>query len=102
MAQPTAPRDPSAFSQFGDGTIDRIESNPLIALLGGIAIGALIAALLPQGDSETDLLRPAGTRIGDAGRQAADRVREVSKAKVDELAGDRVRDFFGLGDTAAG
>lgn len=87
----------SAFSQFGDAAIERIESNPLMALAGGLAIGALIAALLRQGEKEGDLLRPAGTRISDAGRTAVDRARDVSKAKFDELAGDKVREYFGIG-----
>ena len=86
----------SAFSQLGEQTSSTIDNSPLIALAGGIAIGALIAAVLPQTERETELLKPAGTKVTDAGRQAADRVREVSKAKVDELAGDKLRDFFGF------
>ena len=101
MAKPTrSPAEtpePSAFSQFGDSAIERIESNPLMALAGGLAIGALIAALLRQGEKESGLLRPAGTRIGEAGRTAADRVRDISKTKFDELAGDKVREYFGIG-----
>lgn len=94
---PAQAPEPSAFSHFGDSAIERIESNPLMALAGGLAIGALIAALLRQGERESGLLRPAGTRISEAGRTAADRAREVSKAKFDELAGDKVREYFGIG-----
>ena len=84
-----------------DGLGDKAAANPLLALGGGLALGAVIAAVLPQSEQESDLLEPAGTRIADAGRSAVDRVREISKAKVDELAGDRLRDLLGVGKDPA-
>ena len=92
-----ADRASSAFTQFGGSASDQIGSSPLIAVFGGIALGALVAAVLPQTDRETALLQPIGSRVTDAGRQAVDKVREAGKTKVDELAGDKLRDFFGLG-----
>jgi len=92
-----AERANSAFSQFGDQAASRVDNSPLIALAGGIAIGALIAAVLHQTDRESELLQPVGTKVTDAGRAGIDKVRAASKAKVDELAGDKLRDFFGYG-----
>lgn len=93
-------RASAALNGLGERASDRIEGAPLIALAGGIALGALLAAVLPQPEGETRLLEPVGSKVTDAGRGAVDRVRETARDKVNELAGDRVRDFFGLGGGA--
>ena len=90
-----------AFDQFGGTATDKIGNSPLIALAGGIALGALIAAVLPQTDGETNLLQPVGSKMTDAGRAQLDKVRDASKAKVDELAGDKLREFFGFSGSSA-
>jgi hypothetical protein len=92
-------RGRAALSQIGDQASTQIDSMPLVALAGGLALGALIASVLPQTDREADLLEPVGTKVTDAGRSAVDKVREAGKAKVDELAGDKLRDFFGFGSS---
>ncbi|MEO5640296.1 MAG: hypothetical protein ABIQ98_00855 [Sphingomicrobium sp.] len=91
----------SALSQISERSASQVDNSPLIALAGGIAIGALIAALLPQTDRETELLQPVGTKVNDAGRAGIDKMREAGKAKVDELAGDKLRDFFGYGQSSS-
>jgi broad specificity phosphatase PhoE len=94
-------RASSALGQFSDSASSQVDNSPLIALAGGIAIGALIAAVLPQTDRESELLQPAGSKLTDAGRAQIDRAREAGKAKVDELAGDKLRDFFGFNGGSA-
>lgn len=89
-------RGREAISQLGDQASTRIESMPLVALAGGLALGVLIAAVLPQTEREADLLEPVGSKVTDAGRASIDKVREAGKAKVDELAGDKLREFFGF------
>ena len=89
-------RGRAAFNQFGDQASSQIESMPLVALVGGLALGALIASVLPQTDREADLLEPVGSKVADAGRSAVDKAREAGKSKVDELAGDKLREFFGF------
>ena len=96
-----ADRASAALGEFGETTTAQIGNSPLIALAGGIALGALIAAVLPQTERETDLLQPVGTKVTNAGRAGIDKVREAGKAKVDELAGDKLREFFGYGGSAA-
>lgn len=62
-----------------------IEEAPLIAIGAGIAAGALIAALLPTTRQERKLLRPYGSRMTDAAREAVDSAREAGSAKLKEL-----------------
>lgn len=86
---------------------DTIGDAPLIALAGGIAIGALAAALLPKSKVEQRLLGPTGGRITDAGRAAYDAAREAGREKLTELnltreAGKGVVQSIidGIGETA--
>lgn len=94
-------RASSAFSQFTDTTSGQIDGSPLIAVAGGLALGAILAAVLPQTERERGLLEPAGTKLATAGRGAIDKARETGKAKVDELAGDKVREFLGVSGSSA-
>ena len=94
-------RGRAALDQLGGQASSRIESMPLVALAGGLALGALIASVLPQTERESELLEPVGTKVTDAGRASLDKVREAGKAKVDELAGDRLREFFGFGGSGS-
>ena len=96
-----APSDPAfrdraaaTLADLGDSASSQVAANPLIALVGGIAVGAVIAALLPQTTRESDLLKPAGDRLNEAGRTVAEKAREASKAKVDQLAGSSLRELF--------
>ena len=50
--------------------VDTFAEAPLIALAGGIAAGALIAALLPRTDGEARLIRPASRKVRDTARAA--------------------------------
>lgn len=74
-----------------------VDNAPLIALAGGLAVGAALGALVPQSRRETQMLSPLGGRLHDAGAGAVERAREAGKAKFDELAGDKVREFLGVG-----
>ncbi len=64
---------------------DGIDEAPLIALAGGLAIGALVAALLPKTAKEAELLGGFGGRLTDKARAAADAAKDAGKAKLDEL-----------------
>lgn len=58
---------------------------PLLALGGGLALGALIAAVLPKTKAEEKLLGPVGGRITDTARTAADAAKEAGREKLAEL-----------------
>ncbi|MEO7601648.1 MAG: hypothetical protein ABIS39_00065 [Sphingomicrobium sp.] len=58
---------------------------PLIVLAGGIAAGALIAALLPRTDRETDLVRPTAKRVKDTAKAAFEAARETGSSKLQEV-----------------
>ncbi len=58
---------------------------PLIALGGGLALGALLAALLPKTRTEDKLLGSVGERITGGARAAADAAREAGREKLAEL-----------------
>ena len=76
---------------------------PVAAVIGGFALGALIATLLPRTASEDRLLGKTGRRITDAARDAAQKgldagrnqieeIRARAAQKVGEAVGDAVAD----------
>jgi ElaB/YqjD/DUF883 family membrane-anchored ribosome-binding protein len=75
------------------GAGEKLEANPLAALLGGIAIGAIAGALLPRLEKEKELLAPLGAKIGDAARAALDAGKSAGTGALDEagLSSDQIR-----------
>ncbi|MEA1071207.1 hypothetical protein [Sphingomonas sp. LY160] len=66
-------------------TKEGIGEAPLLALGGGLALGALIAAFLPKTRAEDKLLGNVGGRISDTARAAVDAAKEAGKGKLEEL-----------------
>ena len=64
---------------------DALGEAPLVALGAGLAVGALIAALLPVSRREKEMLAPVGDRVGTAARGAVQTAREVGSDKLREL-----------------
>jgi ElaB/YqjD/DUF883 family membrane-anchored ribosome-binding protein len=64
---------------------DGIEEAPLIALAGGLAVGVLLAALLPRTASEDKLLGPIGERITGSAKNAVEAAKEAGRDKLNEL-----------------
>ena len=64
---------------------DGIEEAPLIALAGGLAVGVLLAALLPRTEQEDRLLGPIGERITGGARNAVEAAKEAGREKMTEL-----------------
>ena len=64
---------------------DTLGEAPLLALAGGLAAGALIAALLPRTDAETRLVRPTARRVKDTAKVALDAARGTGSQRLDEL-----------------
>jgi hypothetical protein len=64
---------------------DTLGQAPLIALAGGLAAGALIAALLPRTNAESRLVRPTARRVKDSARAAFVAARDTGTQRLDEL-----------------
>ncbi len=89
------------FSGLGDQASTGIDTSPLIALGAGLALGAVLAAVLPASEKERELLKPLGAKINQAGTGAFDRARDMGKTKFDEMAGDKLREFLGASSTTS-
>jgi ElaB/YqjD/DUF883 family membrane-anchored ribosome-binding protein len=76
-------------SRAGRRTADEIDANPVAALIGGLAIGAAVAALLPRSRHENRALGPLGSRINDTAREAALAARDAGREKLEELGLNR-------------
>ena len=72
-------------SEAGRKAADTLTEAPLLALAGGIAAGAIIAALLPRTESESRLVGPTARRVKDGARAAIDAARETGTQKLGEL-----------------
>jgi hypothetical protein len=74
-----------AYEATRERTREQVEGSPLLALGGGLAIGALIAALLPKTKTEERLLGDVGGRLTSSARSAAEAAREAGREKLSEL-----------------
>ena len=64
---------------------EQISANPVVAVAGGFAVGALVAALLPRSERESELIGGVGHRITDAARDAARTAADAGRQQVEEL-----------------
>ena len=91
----------SRLSNLGQSASTRIDSSPLIALGAGAALGAALGAVLPTSQKERQLLQPLGSKLNQASSGAIERGRDMAKQRFDEMAGDKVREFFGAGGSSS-
>lgn len=78
-----------AYSDARDRAVDTLGEAPLLALAGGLAAGALIAALLPRTETETRLVRPAARRVKDSARSALDAARDTGTERLNAMGLNR-------------
>src|SRR3954447_1311836 len=78
-----------AYDDARGRAVDTLGEAPLLALAGGLAAGALIAALLPRTDTESRLVRPTARRVRDTARAALDAARDTGTQRLDELGLNR-------------
>jgi hypothetical protein len=78
-----------AYESARDRTTDTLGQVPLLALAGGLAAGALIAALLPRTDAETRLVRPTARRVKDTARVAFAAAKDTGSQRLDEMGLNR-------------
>lgn len=74
-----------AYEGARDRAADTLGEAPLLALAGGLAAGALIAALLPRTDAESKLIRPTARRVKDTAKVALDAAKDTGSQRLDEL-----------------
>lgn len=74
-----------AYDNARDRTRDEIEASPLLALGGGLAIGAVLAAILPRTRAEDRLLGDVGGRITGGAKDAFDAAKGAGREKLAEL-----------------
>lgn len=74
-------------------TSDGIDKNPLAIVLGGIAIGAIVGALLPRTERETKVLGKTGKKLNKKARKMAEAAKAAGKDQVESLGlnGDALR-----------
>src|SRR4051812_14664776 len=80
-----------AYENARERASDTLGEAPLLALAGGIAAGALIAALLPRTETETRLVGPTARRARDSARAALGAARETGTQRLGELGLSRDR-----------
>ncbi|HET8750601.1 MAG TPA: hypothetical protein VFM42_07655 [Sphingomicrobium sp.] len=74
-----------AYESARDRAAGTLSEAPLLALAGGLAAGALIAALLPRTETESRLVRPTARRVKDTARAAARAARDTGSQRLEEL-----------------
>ena len=96
-----------AYSGARDRTVGTLSEAPLIALAGGLAAGALIAALLPRTNAETRAVRPTARRVKETARAAFKAAKDTGSEKLSEAGisrekgEDTLRSLFqGVSDAA--
>ena len=78
-----------AYESARDRATDTLSEAPLIAIAGGIAAGALIAALLPRTRTEERLVRPTARRVRETARAAYRAAKDTGTDRLDELGLNR-------------
>lgn len=66
-------------------TAATIEGNPLGVLVGGLAVGAVIAALIPRSEREKTALASIGKRIGATALAATAAAKTAGRNELEEL-----------------
>ena len=72
-----------AAGNVGQRTAERIDTAPMAAVVGGLALGAIAGALLPRTEREEKLLGPTGRKITDGARQAVNAAKDASREQLD-------------------
>jgi hypothetical protein len=86
--------------ELAQKTARTIEANPLGILVGGLAVGVIVGALIPRSAREKELLTPLGKKLGETVRHATQAARETGLRELEEAgltkdnAKDRARSLF--------
>ena len=84
-------------------TSKTIETSPLAMVAGGVAIGAIVAALLPNSEREKKILGGAGRKLNDTAKTAVKAAKTAGAAHMvdvglnSETLREQARDIFNKG-----
>lgn len=74
-----------SVADAGRRAAESLTEAPLIALAGGLAAGALIAALLPRTETEDRMIRPTARRVRRSATAAIDAARTTGTQRLSEV-----------------
>lgn len=74
-----------AAGKAAQQTAATIEGNPVGVLVGGLALGALVAAVLPRSAREKELLAPLGRRAAGAVTAAIAAAKDAGKQELEQV-----------------
>src|SRR5215213_6497295 len=74
-----------AYDSAREQAREQLGGSPLLALGGGLALGALVGALLPRTRAEQRMMGKVGSRITTSARDAYDAAKEAGREKLSEL-----------------
>lgn len=77
---------------------DQLAIYPVAAVIGGFAVGALLAAVLPRTEREREMLGETGRKITGAAREAAQRGLDAGKEQLEQIRSKAARQ---VGDAVA-
>ncbi len=72
-------------SDAAHATAETLEANPLGLVVGGLALGALVAAVIPRGQRERELLAPVGRKVSAAATAAFAAAKEAGRSEIEQL-----------------
>ena len=72
-------------SGAGQRAGDAIGSNPVGAVIGGFALGAIVAAVLPRTERESRALGGVGHKLADTAREAVQSATQAGKEQVEQI-----------------
>lgn len=78
----------AATSSTTRATGRRISENPVGAVLGGFAVGAVLGAVIPTTARERRALQPVGHKVTEAARTAARQAADTGREKLNRVTGE--------------
>src|SRR6201995_224422 len=74
-----------AYDNARERVSDSLNEAPFIALAGGLAAGALIAALLPRTEAETRAIGPTARRVKQSAQAAFQAAKDTGAQRLGEM-----------------